>query len=200
MCSPLYKVAILKEIVVGWVLRCPVTAVVKSWLVPTSCGDSDLCKRSVFIRYRCLFLLCASCSARHRGLDVFVTTPRYEHTCHLLSRYLQCHGVRYAPSHFFPAVTLDAGGKGGVCVCCTIHHRVKKSHWDRPQLHSVSWLWFIEANHSCVYVWVLSSTVGITGTTWHQLFILQPLQLADGGIGLRELRVLLERSQTLFRG
>lgn len=99
---------------------------VKSWLVPTSCGESDLCKRSVFIRYRCLFLLCASCSARHRGLDVFVTTPRYEHTCHLLSRYLQCHGVRYAPSHFFPAVTLDAGGKGGVCVCCTIHHRVKK--------------------------------------------------------------------------
>lgn len=126
MCSPLYKVAILKEIVVGWVLRCPVTAVVKSWLVPTSCGDSDLCKRSVFIRYRCLFLLCASCSARHRGLDVFVTTPRYEHTCHLLSRYLQCHGVRYAPSHFFPAVTLDAGGKGGVCVCCTIHHRSQK--------------------------------------------------------------------------
>lgn len=48
-----------------------------------------------------------------------------------------------------------------------------------------------------MFDWALGSTAGITGATWHQLFISQLLQLADGGIGLKELRVVLERNQRL---
>lgn len=48
-----------------------------------------------------------------------------------------------------------------------------------------------------MFVWALGSAAGITGATWHQLFIPQLLQLADGGIGLKELGVVLERNQRL---
>ena len=43
-----------------------------------------------------------------------------------------------------------------------------------------------------------SSTAGITGATWHQLFISQLLQLADGGTGLKELRVVVGKESEGF--
>lgn len=43
----------------------------------------------------------------------------------------------------------------------------------------------------------ISSAAGITGATWYQSFVSQPLQLADRGFGIKELWVVLERNQKL---
>ena len=61
------------------------------------------------------------------------------------------------------------------------------------------WSWW-GLSQSCVFMleWALSSRVGITEATWHQLFISQ--QLADGGVGLEEQRVVLEKESEAFSG
>lgn len=61
---------------------------------------------------------------------------------------------------------------------CALSSRARVGVYVRPEPHS--------------------STAGITGATWHQLFISQLLQLADGGIGLKELRVVIGKESEGF--
>ena len=39
----------------------------------------------------------------HRGPAVFVSTPRFEHTCNFLPQYLQCNHLKYASFYIVPS-------------------------------------------------------------------------------------------------
>lgn len=148
--------------------------------VPCSC-EGRLVRFDLYVIKNVPFLpACDLQCERQKGLAVFVSTPRLEHTCNFLS---------IAMSHSFKHVSSQAASSFWCRHCglvvWTAGVRLEKiihSFWMRFEPHLSSWLWLKwTVGVVFVFVWALSSVVAITGATWHQLFISQLLQRADGG-------------------
>lgn len=93
-----------------WLLPCVVSAGVKAWVSPINCeGRLERCCLYA-INYRWLYLLWASWSVvmcvRQRGLGVFVSTPRFEHTCNFLSACLHYKDLNTPLLTLFPGVLM----------------------------------------------------------------------------------------------
>ncbi len=83
-----------------WLLPCVLPGGVKAWLSPASYGGRLVRCCLYAIKYRWLYLLVFKLECvRQRGLGIFVSTPKFEHTCNFLSRYLQYNNLKYASSY-----------------------------------------------------------------------------------------------------
>lgn len=83
-----------------WILPCVVSGAAKAWVSPASRGGRLV--RCCLYAIKVSLALPPVCELEcvwQRGLGVFVSTPRFEHTCNFLSPYLQYDSLKYASSY-----------------------------------------------------------------------------------------------------